>query len=94
MPIDPPEPAKPYEPEEPEESEPRDERWDEMRKAVEAAIEMGLTDVSDLTDILNRTRNEDLRAAFNNALTDLTKRMENLRTVLGPFRRMLVSREP
>lgn len=90
MSIEPPEPPKREGPEEPQ---PRDERWDEMRATVEAALEIGFTDVSDLTDILNRTRNEDLRAAFNDATAELTERMTNLRTLLEPFLWMLKARD-
>jgi hypothetical protein len=64
-----------------------------MRATVEAALEIGFTDVSDLTDILNRTRNEDLRAAFNDATAELTERMTNLRTLLEPFLWMLKARD-
>lgn len=92
MSIEPPGPANQEESEEPEEP-PRDEPWDELRAAIEAALNMGLTDVSDLTDMINRARNEDLRAAFNDATAQLAERMTRWRATLEPFRRMINARD-
>jgi hypothetical protein len=90
MSIEQPEPAKHEEPEKPE---PRDDRWDEVGAAVKAAYKMGFTDVSELTEIINATRNEDLRAAVNNILEKLSESRVKWRALVERFGELIKARE-
>jgi hypothetical protein len=62
-------------PEEGAESQPeaRDESWDAIREAVRAAMDMGITDSSELAELINATRNEDLRATVNTIIEPLNE---------------------
>ena len=90
MSIEPPEPAKQEEPKEPHA---RDERWDDIRASVKAAYEMGFTDVAELAEIIDATRNEDLRAAVNNILERLAESRRKWRALVEQFAELIGARE-
>lgn len=62
----------------PDEEEPpeplTDERWRALRESVAAAMEMGITDVSELKELIDATENEELRATAN-ILVERTREM-------------------
>jgi hypothetical protein len=60
-------------PPEPEEPQPKDEQWNKLREIVKAAMGVGAADVSELTELVNVTRNEGLRAVINARIEQLAK---------------------
>jgi hypothetical protein len=54
---------------------------------------MGFTDVSELTEIINATRNEDLRAAVNNILEQLSESRVKWQALVERIRELIKARE-
>jgi hypothetical protein len=83
------------EPPEPTESEGRvrDERWDDLRDYLKAAMEPGFTDVAELTEIINTARNEDLRAKLNETVEQLVKPLESWKSIMRRFQGLVKGRE-
>jgi predicted P-loop ATPase len=44
---------------------PTDEYWQKLRETIKAGMEMGITEVQELKELIDATRNEDLRATAN-----------------------------
>jgi hypothetical protein len=56
-------------------------------------MEMGLTDPTELADIINATENEDLRAAINSIIEQLTKSREKWLVLVARFSGLMKARE-
>lgn len=80
-------------PAESEEPQPRDERWDELRVFVKATMGIGITDVSEMTEIINATKTEDLRADLNKIIERLTKPLFEWLKILQRFEGLVEARE-
>lgn len=80
-------------PPEPEEPQPRDEQWDKLRDFVKAAMDVGITDVSELTELVNATRNEDLRATINTTIEQLAKPLKEWQAIMKQFSDLVNARE-
>ena len=79
--------------EEPQEPQPRDEPWDELREFVKAGMEAGITDASELKDIFNRTKNEDLRATANELIESFARQSEAAQGLREQLQKLIGGRE-
>jgi hypothetical protein len=79
MSIEPPEPPKPQAP------APRDVPWDQLREFVRVATEIGINDVSELTEIFNAASNEELRAKMVENIQLITEPLEKWRALMKQF---------
>jgi hypothetical protein len=81
---------------EPEEESPGlidDNTWFDIRKALDAAAELGVMDVSEIEDVLKSTKNEEILAKALELISGVKKNMEDVSSIYNSVESLLGARE-
>lgn len=78
---------------EPEKPQRRDESWNDLHKFFKAAVDSGITNTSEMAELLEATKNEDFRAKGLAVINEIAEQMDNWRELIKRLDELLGGRE-